>query len=152
MRESVPLQIISMLSASIVFERTRGTVEVSQIQRVRVVGLPCREEHGEHRDEGSECANLCRAVTNCGALQKTGQSAVEGVNSVAAYVNMVLLAHLVVFSRTRRAPLADSMCRYDALAFRRRCPLWSTWGFTLAHANSKVECNAPYIHMPNAKL
>lgn len=56
------------------------TVEVAQIQRMGMVCLPSREEHGQHRDQRSKGANLGRAVSNSRRLEETGQSAVQRIN------------------------------------------------------------------------
>jgi len=62
---------------------TSRAIEVAKIERVGMVGLPCREEHRQDRDQRSEGANLGGAVSDSGCLQQTGQSAVQRVNSVA---------------------------------------------------------------------
>lgn len=47
-----------------------------------VVCLPSREEHGQAWDESCEDSRLGSAEAHGSSLEKTGQSAIQGVNAV----------------------------------------------------------------------
>jgi hypothetical protein len=69
-------------------ESTSGTIEVPEIQRMRVVCLPGRKEHGEYRNQRSECANLGRTVSNRCRLEQTCQCAVQRVDAMAISISL----------------------------------------------------------------
>lgn len=84
MRESGPLYRVSELFRRAHVSRlTRRSVKVSQIQGMRVVRLPRREEHGQNRNKGGKGTNLGRAVSNSRSLQEACQCAVQRINAVA---------------------------------------------------------------------
>jgi hypothetical protein len=56
---------------------------------VGVVCFPGGEEHGQHRDQSGECANLSRPVADSSRLKQTCEGAVEGVDTVAATMLVV---------------------------------------------------------------
>lgn len=58
------------------------TIEEAKIQRVRVVRLPRREEHGEARDKRSEDAGRRCAQPHGGRFEQAGECAVERVDAV----------------------------------------------------------------------
>ena len=51
-------------------------VEVAEVEGVRVVGFPGREEHGEAGHEGGEGAGFGRAKTHGGGFAETGKGTV----------------------------------------------------------------------------
>ena len=58
------------------------TVDVAQVKRVRVVGLPGREEHGQGRGESCEDARLRGTETECSSFEQRGECAIERVDAV----------------------------------------------------------------------
>lgn len=83
---SGPLETLGQSATGLqVWRLTSRTIEVAKVERVGVVRLPSREEHGQHRDKRSEGANLGGAVSDSRSLQQTGQGAVQRVNSVAVW-------------------------------------------------------------------
>lgn len=59
-----------------------GTVDDAEVEGVRVVRLPGREEHGEAGAQRGEDASWRSAQTHGGRLEQTGEGAVEGIDSV----------------------------------------------------------------------
>jgi hypothetical protein len=99
---------------------------------MRVVCLPRGEEHGKHRNQRGEGANLCASIAHSRRFEERCQSAVQRVYTMAKVAISIVIcwriwAHDVLLSRTQKVRLGGSMCRFGALAFRRRCPWWSTW-------------------------
>lgn len=60
-----------------------GAIEVAEIECMGVVGFPGRKVHCEARDESSVSTKLRRAIAHGSSLEKTSQSAVQRIDSVA---------------------------------------------------------------------
>lgn len=61
-------------------------IEVSQIERMGMICLPSGEEHGQHRDDGREGAELSRSKAHGCHLQHASQCAIQRVDAVATKV------------------------------------------------------------------
>ena len=70
-------------------ERTSRSIEVAQIQRMRVVCLPRGEEHGKHRNQRGEGANLCASIAHSCRFEERRQSAVQRVYTMAKVLQSV---------------------------------------------------------------
>lgn len=99
-----------------------------------MICFPSGEEHGQHRHESGESANLGRAIAYCCGFEQTGKRAVQGVNAMAArrqFLPYRRIGHTETYSNSSPSGLEVPVLR--------AC---------LPSTLSMVE----YIHMPNAKL
>jgi hypothetical protein len=62
------------------------TVEVAEVKGVGVEGFPCREIHGQTRNNSSPSTKLGRAKAHCRGRKQTGQGAVQRVDTVTVYL------------------------------------------------------------------
>jgi hypothetical protein len=123
---------------------TCGSVEISKVQCMRVVRFPGGEEHRQHWHKSSKGANLGRAVSNSRGLQQASKGAVQRVDSVTAS-RSVSFWRIRLTAHTQRALQADSKFRYGALAFRRRCPWWSTSTYQTRSCSIPMKAPADYV-------
>lgn len=61
----------------------RGAIEVAEIECMGMVGFPGRKVHCEARNECSISTKLRRAKAHGSSLEKTSQSAVQRIDSMA---------------------------------------------------------------------
>lgn len=57
-------------------------IEISEIQCMRMVCLPCREEHWQARDQSRKSPELCRTKAHCGGVKHAGKGAIKRVDSM----------------------------------------------------------------------
>ena len=123
---------------------TCGSIEISEVECMRVVCFPGGEEHRQHWHKSSKGANLGRAVSNSRSLQQASKSAVQGVDSMTT-LRSVSFWRIRLTAHTRRALQADSKSRYGVLAFRRRCPWWSTSTYQTRSCSIPMRAPAKFV-------
>ena len=123
---------------------TCGSIEISEVECMRVVCFPGGEEHRQHWHKSSKGADLGRAVSNSRSLQQASKSAVQGVDSMTT-LKSVAFWRIRLTAHTRRALQADSKSRYGVLAFRRRCPWWSTSTYQTRSCSIPMRVPAKFV-------
>ena len=106
--------------------RTSRSVEIPQVQRVGMICLPRREEHGQ---TGYQCGEDPLGTRSQGQSSRFAQACQCTVQRVDAVTGRRSAPHSLwsgALKHTRRARPIHWTALYDVLACRRRCPSWNT--------------------------
>jgi len=98
---------------------------------MRVIRLPSGEEHRETRNERRECSSSCWSVTHRCYLEKAGERAVEGIDTVAVKTSQISQTQMAVSSTpitvleklTQPAGRACSPCLFAVYIVHSRIPI-----------------------------